>query len=456
MADSADVVVVGMGPGGEEVAGRLAERGLEVVGIDSNLLGGECPYWGCIPSKMMVRASNLLAEARRVPGIAGSAKVVPDWHQVARRIREATDDWNDRAAVERFEKKGGHFVRGLGRISGPGAVAVGARRFEARRGVVLATGARSWTPPIPGLAQVPYWTNREAIEVAQLPHSLAVIGGGAIAVELGQVFARFGVEVTILEAAGRLLPQEEPEAGALLEDVLRSEGIAIEVGAQVNYVSYDGTSFELDLGGRGPLDTERLLVAAGRRTDLSSLGLDAVGLDPATRSLTTDDHMRVKEGIWAVGDVTGVAGFTHVSMYQASIAIADILGEAHPRADYRAIPRVTFTDPEIGSVGLSEEAARSRGISVRTGTARIPVSVRGWIHKVGNQGLITLVVDAERKVLVGALSAGPAGGEVLSLLTLAVHAQVPTEELRSMIYAYPTFHRAIEAAIADLWDDGRP
>jgi pyruvate/2-oxoglutarate dehydrogenase complex dihydrolipoamide dehydrogenase (E3) component len=456
MADSADVVVVGMGPGGEEVAGRLAERGLEVVGIDSNLLGGECPYWGCIPSKMMVRASNLLAEARRVPGIAGSAKVVPDWHQVARRIREATDDWNDRAAVERFEKKGGHFVRGLGRISGPGAVAVGARRFEARRGVVLATGARSWTPPIPGLAQVPYWTNREAIEVAQLPHSLAVIGGGAIAVELGQVFARFGVEVTILEAAGRLLPQEEPEAGALLEDVLRSEGIAIEVGAQVNYVSYDGTSFELDLGGRGPLDTERLLVAAGRRTDLSSLGLDAVGLDPATRSLTTDDHMRVKEGIWAVGDVTGVAGFTHVSMYQASIAIADILGEAHPRADYRAIPRVTFTDPEIGSVGLSEEAARSRGISVRTGTARIPDTVRGWIHKVGNQGLIKLVEDAERKVLVGALSAGPAGGEVLSLLTLAVHAQVPTEELRSMIYAYPTFHRAIEAAIADLWDDGRP
>lgn len=456
MADSADVVVVGMGPGGEEVAGRLAERGLEVVGIDSNLLGGECPYWGCIPSKMMVRASNLLAEARRVPGIAGSAKVVPDWHQVARRIREATDDWNDRAAVERFEKKGGHFVRGLGRISGPGAVAVGARRFEARRGVVLATGARSWTPPIPGLAQVPYWTNREAIEVAQLPHSLAVIGGGAIAVELGQVFARFGVEVTILEAAGRLLPQEEPEAGALLEDVLRSEGIAIEVGAQVNYVSYDGTSFELDLGGRGPLDTERLLVAAGRRTDLSSLGLDAVGLDPATRSLTTDDHIRVKEGIWAVGDVTGVAGFTHVSMYQASIAIADILGEAHPRADYRAIPRVTFTDPEIGSVGLSEEAARSRGISVRTGTARIPDTVRGWIHKVGNQGLIKLVEDAERKVLVGALSAGPAGGEVLSLLTLAVHAQVPTEELRSMIYAYPTFHRAIEAAIADLWDDGRP
>jgi len=450
MADSADVVVVGMGPGGEEVAGRLAERGLDVVGIDSNLVGGECPYWGCIPSKMMVRASNLLAEARRIPGMSGSAKVVPDWRQVAHRIREATDDWNDRVAVDRFEKKGGRFVRGTGRLVGAGAVAVGDRRFEVRRGVVLATGARSWTPPIPGLSQVPYWTNREAIEVAELPRSLAVIGGGAIAVELGQVFARFGVNVAIVEAAERLLPQEEPEAAELLAGVLRSEGVGIEVGAQVNSVSYDGTSFEVDLGGREPLHAERLLVAAGRRVDLSSLGLDTVGLDPTARSLATDDHLRVAQGIWAVGDVTGVAGFTHVSMYQAAIAIADILGEAHPSADYRAIPRVTFTDPEIGSVGLSEEAARSRGISVRTGIARIPDSIRGWIHKVGNDGLIKLVEDAERGVLVGALSAGPVGGEVLGLLTLAVHAQVPTEELRSMIYAYPTFHRAIEVALADL------
>ena len=451
MADSADVVVVGMGPGGEEVAGRLAERGLEVVGIDSNLLGGECPYWGCIPSKMMVRAGNLLAEARRVTGIAGSAEVVPDWRPVARRIREeATDDWNDQAAVDRFEKRGGHFVRGAGRLSGPRTVAVGDRRFEARRAVVLATGARSWTPPVPGLDQVPYWTNRDAIEASHLPRSLAVIGGGAIAVELGQVFARFGASVTIVEVAERLLPQEEPEASRLLEGVLRSEGVAIEVGAQVDRVSHDGSHFEIDLAGREPLRAERLLVAAGRRSDLSSLGLDTVGLDPTARHLTADEHLRVAEGIWAVGDVTGVAGFTHVSMYQAAIAIADILGEAHPAADYRAIPRVTFTDPEIGSVGLSEEAARSRGISVRIGVSRVPDSTRGWIHKVGNKGLIKLVEDSEHGVLVGALSAGPVGGEVLGLLTLAVHAQVPTQQLRTMIYAYPTFHRAIEPTLADL------
>ncbi|MGA2036633.1 MAG: NAD(P)/FAD-dependent oxidoreductase [Acidimicrobiales bacterium] len=455
MADSAsaDVVVVGMGPGGEDVAGRLAERGLEVVGIESNLVGGECPYWGCVPSKMMIRASNLLAEARRLPGISGSCTVLPDWEPVARRIREdATDDWNDQVAVDRFKKKGGHFVRGRGRLVGPGEVAVDGQHFGARKAVVLATGARSWSPPIPGLSDVPYWTNREAIEATELPRSLVIVGGGAIAVELGQVFARFGVDVSIVEVAERLLPLEEPEAGDLLEGVLRAEGVVVLTGAQVTGVSHDGASFELDLAGRELLRSERLLVAAGRRPDLSSLGVDTIGFDPTTRFLPTDDHLRVAPGIWAVGDVTGVGAFTHVSMYQASIAVADILGDAGPVADYRALPRVTFTDPEIGSVGLSEEAARSRGISVRTGVAQIPSSVRGWIHKAGNEGLIKLVEDEDRGVLVGALSAGPVGGEVLGLLTLAVHAKVSTGELRTMIYAYPTFHRAIEAALVDLED----
>jgi pyruvate/2-oxoglutarate dehydrogenase complex dihydrolipoamide dehydrogenase (E3) component len=451
MTDLADVIVVGMGPGGENVAGRLAEEGLDVVGIESTLLGGECPYWGCIPSKMMIRASNLLAEARRVPGMSGSTTVVPDWGPVARRIRdEATDDWNDQVAVDRLEKKGGRFVRGAGRLVGPGEVAVEERRFAARRAVVLATGSRSWTPPIAGLADVPYWTNREAIEATELPRSLIVIGGGAIAVELGQVFARFGVEVTIIEAADRLLPVEEPEASRLVEDVFRSEGISVVTGANVVRVSHDGGSFELDIGDRGTRRSERLLVAAGRRADLSTLGVDSVGFDPAAPFLPTDDHLRVTPGIWAVGDVPGVGAFTHVAMYQAAIAAADILGEEAPAADYRAVPRITFTDPEIGSVGLSEEAARSRGISVRVGTTQIPSSARGWIHKAGNAGLIKLVVDGDRGVLVGALSAGPVGGEVLGLLTLAVHAKVPTAVLRTMIHAYPTFHRAVEAALADL------
>jgi pyruvate/2-oxoglutarate dehydrogenase complex dihydrolipoamide dehydrogenase (E3) component len=451
MAESVDIVVIGMGPGGEEVAGRLAEAGLDVVGIESTLVGGECPYWGCVPSKMMIRSANLLAEARRIPGMAGTSTVVPDWGPVAQRIRnEATDNWDDRVAVERFEMKGGRFVRGLGRLVGPGMVVVDDQRFEARRGVVIATGTRSWTPPIEGLAEVPYWTNRDAIEVTDLPGSLAVIGGGAIAAELGQAFARFGVQVTIIEVAPRLLPAEEPEASTLIEGVFHAEGIDVRTGAEITRASIDGKSFALDLGEGGVVRSDRLLVATGRRPDLSSLGVDTIGLDPTARFLPTDNHLRVTPSVWAVGDVTGVGAFTHLAMYQANIAVADILGQHTPGADYRALPRVTFTDPEIGSVGLSEEAARAQGVAVRIGTTQIPSSARGWIHKAGNEGLIKLVEDAQRGVLIGALSAGPNGGEVLGLLSLTIHAQVPTSTLRTMIYAYPTFHRAVEAALANL------
>ena len=267
---------------------------------------------------------------------------------------------------------------------------------------------------------------------------------------MGQAFARFGTEVTIVETAPRLVPLEEPEASALIEDVLRDEGILVVTNASVDSVSHRNHVFELDIGDRGTLTGARLLVATGRRPDLSSLGLDAVGLDPSARSLATDEHMRVVPGIWGVGDVTGVGAFTHVAMYQAAIAVHDLLGKEHPPADYRAVPRVTFTDPEIGSVGITENAARSLGISLRVGTAEIPSSARGWIHKAGNAGLIKLIEDADRGVLIGALSAGPVGGEVLGLLTLAIHAQVPTTELQGMIYAYPTFYRAIEAALAAL------
>jgi pyruvate/2-oxoglutarate dehydrogenase complex dihydrolipoamide dehydrogenase (E3) component len=451
MAEEVDVVVVGMGPGGEEVANRLAKAGMSVVGVEAELLGGECPYYGCIPSKMMIRAANLLAEARRIPGMAGAAQVSADWRPVATRIRdEATDSWDDTVAVDRFVANGGRFVRGYGRLVGPGAVGVGDEVFHARRGVVIASGGRPWAPPIPGLSDVAYWTNREAIATEELPSSLAVIGGGAIALELGQVYARFGVEVRIVEVADRLLSLEEPEASELIERTFAAENIAFHTGAKIASVAAEGDGVRLDLGPDGIVDAECLLVATGRRPELSSLGLDTVGLDPSARALVTDDHQRVAPGIWALGDITGVGAFTHISMYQAEIVIADISGQTWPAADYRALPRVTFTDPEIGAVGATEAAARAAGLSVAVGTYPIPSSTRGWIHKVGNEGFIKLVCDTSRDVLVGATSAGPSGGEVLGLLSLAVHAEVPVSTLRSMIYAYPTFHRAIEPALAAL------
>ncbi|MGH9137709.1 MAG: dihydrolipoyl dehydrogenase family protein [Acidimicrobiales bacterium] len=452
MSESAfDAIVVGMGVAGEAVAGDLAEAGLSVLGIDRKLVGGECPYWGCIPSKMMIRAADLLAEARRIDGMAGTATVVPDWGPVAARIRdEATDDWDDRVAVERFEAKGGTFVRGTARVVAPDAVEVGDDRYTARRALVLATGTEPTIPPIPGLATVPYWTNRDAVEAKDLPTSLVVLGGGAVGVELAQVFARFGVSVTVIEALDRLLPDETPATGALLAEVFANEGIEVLVDAAAETVSREGARVAVDVHGGRRVTGAQLLVAIGRRTELAPLGVSAIGVDESERFLPVDEHLRVADGIWAVGDVTGRGAFTHVGTYQSRIATASILGRAHEPAGYRALPRVTFTDPEIGAVGLTPDAAREEGLDVRVGTTQVPHTARGWIHKAGNHGFIEVVEDARRGVLVGATAAGPNGGEVLGLLTLAVHAEVPVERLRHMIYAYPTFHRGVEDALREL------
>jgi pyruvate/2-oxoglutarate dehydrogenase complex dihydrolipoamide dehydrogenase (E3) component len=456
MREEVDVVVIGMGVGGEEVAGRLAQAGLSVVGVEHRLVGGECPYWGCVPTKMMVRAADLIAETRRVPGLAGESTARPDWAQVARRIREeATDSWNDQVAVDRFTGKGGRFVRGRGRITGPGEVTAGDHVFGARRGIVIATGTAPAAPPIPGLADVPYWTNREAVETEQLPQSMAVVGGGAIGVELAQVYARFAVTVTVLEAADRLLPLEEPEAGVLVQQALAADGVTVRVGARIAKLDHEAAMYSIELDTGGTVRADRLLVATGRRAALGSLGVDVLGIDPQATALSVDDHMRVVDGVWAVGDVTGQGGFTHVAMYQAGIAVRAILhesgrGQDGPPAEYDALPRVTFTDPEVGSVGMTEQQARDKGLTVRIGITEIPRSARGWIHKAGNTGFIKLIEDADRGFLVGATSAGPNGGEVLGALAVAIHGRVPIDRLRHMIYAYPTFHRAIEDALRNL------
>ncbi len=445
--EDVDVVVIGLGPGGERVADECSSAGLRVVGIESRLVGGECPYWGCVPSKMMIRAASSLAESRRVKVLAGTATDVPDWGTVATRIRaEATDDWDDAVAVKRLTDAGGTLVRGSGRLTGHRLVAVGDRQFRAAKAVVVGTGTAPLVPPIVGLAGTPYWTNREAIETLEVPGSLIVLGGGAIGVELALVFARFGARVTVVEAGPRLLATEEPEAGDLLTVVLTAEGLDIRTGAKATTVSYDG-SFTVTLDGGDTVSADQLLVAVGRRTDLAGLGVDAIGLDPSARFLDTDDNLRVMDGLYAVGDITGKGLFTHVAVYQGGIAVADILGRDHPPADYSALPRVTFTEPEIGATGLTEKQARDKGIAIRVGCADNATSTRGWIHKVGNAGFIKLVVDDATDVLIGATSAGPWGGEVLGALSVAVHAKVTLTQLRGMIYAYPTFHRGIEDAI---------
>jgi pyruvate/2-oxoglutarate dehydrogenase complex dihydrolipoamide dehydrogenase (E3) component len=455
IVDQADVVVVGMGVGGEAVAGSLAEAGLDVVGIEAELVGGECPYWACIPSKMMIRAGNLLAEAHRVTGMAGRVgEVVADWAPVAMRIRkEATDDWDDTVAVDRFTGKGGRFVRSRARILSAKQVEVpGHGVIEARRGLVLATGSTPAIPPIDGLEGTPYWTNRDAVSAETLPASLIVLGAGAVGVELGQVYRRFGVAVTIVESADRPLSQEEPEASELLTNCLQADGIRLRLATKVTRVEHeDAEGFVVHLdNGDQPLRAENLLVATGRLPNVTREDRQRLGLEADGGPVVTDDRLKATDGVWAVGDITGHGAFTHVATYQADIVTREILGSPGAAADYRALPRVTFTDPEIGGVGLTEEQARYRGLSVSTGVANVPSTARGWIHKAGNHGFIKLVADTDRGILIGSTSAGPVGGEVLGALAVAVHGAVPIHALREMIWAYPTFHRGIQDALRDL------
>ena len=444
-----DVVVLGLGPGGEYAAQKLAEAGLDVVGVERDLVGGECPFYGCIPTKMMVRAADALAEARRVDELAGSAEVRADWGAVAERIdKQATNHWQDDSHVQRLESAGVRIVRGEGRLAGPATVRVAEDEYVAARGVVLNVGTAPAALPVDGLAETPYWTNREAVKVTELPTTLAVIGGGAVGLELAQAFARFGSQVTVLEVADRLLAREEPEASELVERVLAGEGLRIETGLTISRVDHDG-GFRLTTD-RGEIAADQLLVAAGRKPNLQGLGLETVGLDPQARALETDDRMRAADRLWAVGDITGKGQFTHVSMYQGDLVVRDVLGEDGFGADYRGVSRVTFTDPEVGAVGMTEQQARDAGIEVRVGHADLAESSRGWIHQQGADGLLKLVADAGRGVLVGATSVGPAGGEVLGMLALAVHAEVPLDRLASMHYAYPTFHRAVDVAVESL------
>ena len=465
LLDSYDVIVLGLGPGGGEVAERLAEAGLAVLGVDPHLVGGECPYYGCIPSKMIMRGAELLAETPRVDVLAGTATATPDYRKVADRIRdEATDDWNDQVAVDRLRGLGGHFARGAGRLAGRDGdgnaqVQVNGRVIAARRAVVVATGTAPAIPPIPGLAEIaeagltpdgPVWTNREVMRIRQAPASLIVIGGGAVGCELAQGFARFGTAVTQLEGAPRLLMPEEPEAAEMVAAVFDREGISTHTGVSISGIAVADGVVSVSLADGRHFEAEKLLVAAGRRQHLPELALDSVGLDPASTTLTVDEHMQVAGGIYAVGDVTGRGAFTHVAVWQARVLIAHLLGRTEPYGGYQGLAWVTFTDPEVGRVGMSEQQATDAGLRVGIGRTDLAASTRGWIHGPGNDGLVKLVADLDRGVLVGATVVGPYGGEILGMLTLAVHAAVPVSTLASMHYAYPTLHRAIGDAVRDI------
>jgi pyruvate/2-oxoglutarate dehydrogenase complex dihydrolipoamide dehydrogenase (E3) component len=444
-----DVVVLGLGPGGQELATELAEAGLDIVGVEMHLVGGECPFYGCTPTKLMIRASRLIGDVHLADELSGSASVTPDWSRPAQRITgEATKGWTDDANAEAVQKAGVRLVRGHGRLTSPGVVEVDGVSYVAARGVVLNTGTEPLVLPIDGLDQTPYWTNRDVVQVTELPASLAIIGGGPIGCEIAQAMARFGVEVTVLEMADRLLAVEEPESSDLMAQVFADEGITVRTGVEISRVDHD-KGFTITAGDLR-VEAEQLLVAAGRSNNVTQIGLEALGLDPSASRVETDERMRAGEKLWAIGDITGHGPYTHVSHYQAEVAKADILGQDGPFADYRAVSRVTFTEPEIGSVGLSEEQARDQGLDVRTGFADISASARGWLDGAGNRGHIKLVADAATGLLVGASAVGPTGGDLIAMLAMAIHAKVPLSTVRGMHFAFPTYHGSVMTALDDL------
>jgi pyruvate/2-oxoglutarate dehydrogenase complex dihydrolipoamide dehydrogenase (E3) component len=449
MATDTDVIVLGVGTSGEDVALRLLGAGLEVVGIEPQLIGGECAYWACLPTKSMIRSANLLQEARRADGLVGRVEIEPDFSQVAARVRtEITGDWDGGTARDRFTARGGRHVDGYGRFVGPREVTVGDEVFSARRGVVVATGSQPAVPPIPGLREVDFWTTHDAIQASAVPASLIVLGGGAVGCELGQVFARFGAEVTIVEAAERLLPGEEPEASAVVASALEADGVAVRTGVAVAGVARHDASIVATLADGTELEAERLLVATGRRVDTTGLDVDAAGLVVSARGFVeVDGRCRAGDGVWAIGDVTGKGMFTHVALYQAGIAVTDLLGHDPQPADYRAVPRVTFTDPEVASVGMREDEARAAGLDVDVVIKQVGATFRGWLHRVGNDGIVKLVVDRGSRTLVGATAVGPNGGEVLGMLSTAVHARIPVDDLLDMIYPFPTFTGGVGEAL---------
>ncbi|MGH2806954.1 MAG: dihydrolipoyl dehydrogenase family protein [Actinomycetota bacterium] len=450
MTSTHDLIVIGMGVGGEEVTGRAADAGLDVLAVERYLIGGECAYWGCIPTKTMVRAANAIGEAKRGNQLAGDFSVQTDWKPVAIRVREVTGNWDDDVAIERYEKKGATVLKAPARFVGPRDVEIDGTRYSSRKGIVIATGSTPAIPPIDGLDTIDYWTNQEAVAAEEPPSSLVVLGGGAIGLEFAQVFARFGSTVTIIERADHVLPPEEPENGEALGRVLASEGITVLTQRSARSVaSHDGgVRVELDDGSH--IDAERLLVATGRRAGLDDLDVGAAGLDESARNISVDENMRASDGLWAIGDVTG-GGFTHVAVYEGRVAAADILGRPHPPANLDAIPHVTFTDPEVASVGLSEKAAQDKGIEVRAAASPVKNSSRGWIHGPGaEEGVIKLVADAQRNVLVGGSVMSPSAGEILGILVLAVKEEIPIPSLRDLIYPYPTFVRGLEDPLREL------
>lgn len=439
MAEKFDVIIMGMGPGGEVASGRLIKAGKKVAVVERELIGGECGYWGCIPSKTLIRPTEVKSEASRV---AGPSTPTLDIQAVFDYRDKMIRHLDDSRQVDSYENKGAVVIKGEGRLAGEGRVEVNGETYETDH-VILATGSYSNVLPVEGLDEVTVWTNREATTTREVPGRAVIIGGGPNGVETGQWLSRLGCKVTIVQHADVLVNREDRRVGEIIKDVLEEEGIGVRVGRRVEKARKedDGSAVvTLDDGEEIPADV--VITVAGRTPRTEGIGLESFGLEPNKKGIAVDERCHVigaPEGVWAVGDVTGKLLFTHVAQYQGRIASDNILGKER-RAKYDGVPRVVFSDPEIAAVGLTEEEARSQGMDVTAVTVDLTkILARPWTYETEPRGSLSIVADRTRGVLVGAWAVAPQAGEWIHLAATAIRVGIPVEELRDSIAQFPTF-----------------
>ncbi|WP_026533861.1 dihydrolipoyl dehydrogenase family protein [Arthrobacter sp. H14] len=447
MSEHFDVAVLGMGPGGEVAAGQLLKAGKTVAVIERELIGGECAYWACIPSKTLLRAPEAATEAARAAGVAAPEL---DWKESSEYRDYMIRNLDDSAQVDGYASQGATVIKAEARITGPGTIQAGNREITADN-IIIATGSEAVIPPLEGLDDITAWTNRETYTATTLPETAVVIGGSAVGIETAAFLSGFGVNVTLVHRGQRLLEREEPKAGDLAGQYLEDAGIRLHLNASAEKARKEGTQSVIGLDDGTEVSADVVIFATGRKPRTFGLGFEHAGLKlDAGGGVRVDEHCRAGDNTWAIGDVTGIMPFTHVAKYQGQIAAAAILGTPR-KASYNGIPRVVFSNPEIAAAGLTKAQADEQGIS----TAAVELDVtqaiaRPWTYEREPRGHLGLLADTERGTLIGAWAVAPLAGEWIHQASLAIRAQIPIETLRDQVAQFPTYNEAYQAALDKL------